>query len=291
MRVRFVSVDGERTRTIESGAGFPVLLLHGLGTMAERWMHNLDALGERFRAIAPDLRNNGFSDDFRDPDEAPQLAHVRQMSRLLDALDLDECAVVGSSYGGLVAGLLALQAPARVRRLVIVGSGSALHPPQLQQQVLRAVKANAMKAIDGGTLDDCRARLCATSFEGRSVNEAMLPGLLTSNALPGRRESAARFYDALIENAVRDDCQTWPRLEAIAVPTLIVTGRDDIRASWQQAVQAATRIPDCRIEIFEACGHGPMAEHPERFNRLLHQFLQPLAGRADALRAAPHSLH
>jgi pimeloyl-ACP methyl ester carboxylesterase len=216
---------------------------------------------------------------------------VRQVVRLLDALDLAECAVVGSSYGGLIAGLLALQQPKRVRRLVIVGSGSALHPPQLQQQVLRAVKTNAMKAIDGGTLEDCRKRLRSTAFEGRSVHEAMLPGLLTSNALPGRRESAERFYDALIASAVRDDCQTWPRLEAISMPTLIVTGRNDIRASWEQAVQASTRIPDCRIEIFEACGHGPMAEHPERFNEILQQFLQPRTGRADAPRVAPPPLH
>ncbi len=290
MRARFLHLAGASIRLLESGSGYPVLFVHGLGTPAERWMHNLDALGARFHAFAPDLLNNGFSDDFGEGlEQPPQLAHVAQMLHLLDALGIDECAAVGSSYGGLIAGLLALRAPERVRRLVIVGSGSALHPPDLQQQVLRAVKANAMKAIDGGTLDDCRERLRATAFDERSVHEAMLPVLLTSNALPGRRAAAERFYDALIEHATRADCQTWPRLEQLSMPTLIVTGRNDIRASWEKAVQAAARIPDCRIEIFESCGHGPMAEHPERFNALLDDFLQPLAGRR-ARRPEP-SLH
>ena len=184
--------------------------------------------------------------------------------------------MVGSSYGGLIAALFALEYPQRVSRLVIVGSGSALHPPQRQQAVLQAVKKNAIGAIEAGTLEACRARMAATSWQGREVSETMLPALLTANALPGRRASAVAFYDALIDHAGQADCQSWPRLEELRMPTLIITGREDIRASWEKAAEASFRIPDCRLEIFEQCGHGPMAEQPERFNQVLGGFLAPL---------------
>ena len=81
------------------------------------------------------------------------------------------------------------------------------------------------------------------------------------------------MYDRLIEALRHPEIQAFPKLEEISVPTLIVTGRDDIRSSWELARAAAKRIPNCRLEIFEDCGHGPMFEHAEEFNRLVVQFL------------------
>ncbi|MDB5798736.1 MAG: alpha/beta fold hydrolase [Paucimonas sp.] len=277
MRIEFADIGGARTRIARGGSGsYPVLFIHGLGTQAERWMLNLDGLPEGFATIAPDLVNNGFSADADFSGEAPQRRHLRQIRELADHLEWSECAVVGSSYGGLIAALFALEYPGLVKRLVIVGSGSALHPPVKQKEVLQAVRKNAMGAIHAGTLDACRDRMAATTWNGRNVSEAMLPGLLTANALPGRLASAERFYDALIAHADDPACQSWPRLEQLTMPTLIVTGREDIRASWQKAAEARLRIPDCELSIFEECGHGPMAEYPERFNQALSSFLAPL---------------
>jgi 2-hydroxy-6-oxonona-2,4-dienedioate hydrolase len=208
---------------------------------------------------------------------------VQQLLQLFDTRGVRRCVVVGSSYGGQVAGLLALDHPDRVAGLVIVGSGTALHPPQTQGPVLQAVKANALKAIEDGTAEGVRTRLRSTSFSDEGVVGEMVLPLLTANALPGRRESSLAFFDALIGATADPACLVQPRLDRLRLPVLLVTGRDDIRARWQAAVEARERIPGSQVHVFEQCGHGPMAEHPQEFNRLVAQFA------ADALSVTPPS--
>ena len=153
MRVAFDQVAGRRTRVLLAGdpAAPAIVLLHGVGTMAERWLRNIEALSAHGQVLAPDLWNNGFSDDLQAGDPAPALAHVQQVVGLLGQRGVRRCVVVGSSYGGQVAALTALAHPELVAGLVVVGSGSALHTPEKQVPVLHAVKANAMQAIEEGT--------------------------------------------------------------------------------------------------------------------------------------------
>lgn len=277
MRAQFRTVDGLRTRILHEGAGPAVLLLHGLGTIAERWLRNIDALAAKHAVFAPDLPGAGFSDDLVFG-EAPPLQHLRHLEALVDDLELRAFAVVGSSYGGLLAALLALRDPVRTRALVIVGSGSALHPPDEQARVLAAARDNAMTALNDGTLEGTRRRMERIVFDPRSVPEASLSVQLTANALPGRREASQQLYDGMLRALSVPESQVFQRLEDIRVPTLIVTGRDDIRASPEWAEKAQKRIPDCRLEIFDACGHGPMFEHHERFNVLVERFLATETG-------------
>jgi 2-hydroxy-6-oxonona-2,4-dienedioate hydrolase len=273
MKALFQPADGRRMRVLAAGrpGDAAIVLVHGIGTLAERWVRNIEELAAVAPVLAPDLWNNGFSDDLR-PGEQPPLAHMKQLVQLLDAQGVRRCVVVGSSYGGQIAALLALNHPDRVAGLVVVGSGTALHPPHEQAPVLHAVRANAIKAIEDGTADGLRARLRSTSFSDEGVVGEMVLPLLTANALPGRRESSLLFFDALIAAAGDPACLVQPRLEALRMPVLLITGRDDARARWQAAVEARERIPGSQVHVFERCGHGPMAEHPQLFNRLVSQF-------------------
>jgi len=96
---------------------------------------------------------------------------------------------------------------------------------------------------------------------------------LTANAIPGRREAMVQMYDGLIAATEIPEVQIYHRLEAISAPTLIISGRNDVRASWERAEEARTRIPDAKLLLFEQCGHSPMSEHPDRFNHALREFL------------------
>jgi pimeloyl-ACP methyl ester carboxylesterase len=283
VRVLFKDVLGYRTRLLVEGNGAPVILLHGLGTLAERWLANIDVLGEHHSVFAPDLLTHGLSQDVRFGDAAPQLRQVEHIVALMDAFGVERSTVIGSSYGGLLASLVAINHSDRVNRLVIVGSGSALHRPDRQAEVLKAVKANTLKAFHEGTLAACRRRMQNTTFDPSAVSEPALQMLLTANALPGRLEATGAFFDSVIQHARRPECLVIDRLEEIKAPTLIVTGRDDIRASWERAEAASKRIPDCRLRIFERCGHAPMLEHADDFNREVLAFLgAPAADRARA---------
>jgi pimeloyl-ACP methyl ester carboxylesterase len=275
MRARFLSVGGFRTRLLHDGQGEPLLLIHGLGTTAERWLRNIDPFSAKHAVYAPDLLSSGFTDDGRFGGAPPQRAHLAHLKALITELGLARYAVCGSSYGGLLAALLALDDPERVRRLIIVGSGSALHPAEQQVEVLRAARDNALRAAADATLEGQLRRLRAIAYDPGSIPEAAALALLVSGALPGRAEASLDLYDSLVAAAADPAFQTYPRLEEIRVPTLIVTGRDDPRASWERAVEAQRRLPDCRLEIIERCGHAPMLEYPEAFNALALSFLAP----------------
>lgn len=274
MKAVFDEVDGRRVRLLAAGdpAAPAIVLVHGIGTMAERWLRNIEPLGAHAQVLAPDLWNNGFSDDLSAGGVAPPLAHARQIAGLLRRRGVSRCVVVGSSYGGQVATLLALEHPELVAGLVIVGSGSALHTPETQVPVLHAVKTNALKAIDEATADSVRARLRSTSFSEAGVVEEMVVPMLTANAQPGRRASSVAFFDALIASATDPACTVQPRLAQLDMPVLLITGRNDVRARWQAAVEACERIPGAQVHVFDQCGHGPMAEHPQRFNELVGTF-------------------
>lgn len=280
VKASFVEVAGARTRLLLAGSGAPLLLLHGLGTTADRWVRNIDALSAECAVVAPDLLGAGFSADPATCEAPPQAQHVRHLEALVDHLGFAEYAVAGSSYGGLLAALLQLRNPARVSRLVIVGSGSALHPPKAQRQTLQSASANGTRAFEDGTLQATRARMESLMFDPASTPSETLLLQLVANAQPGRAQAMQRIYAGLLACVDSDGWQAYPHLEKISAPTLIVTGREDPRASWELAQMAGKRIPHCTTVVYGQCGHAPMIEHAERFNRDILHFLGSSRGQA-----------
>ena len=89
---RYVEVEGYRIRYWEAGSGPPLLFVHGLGNSALTWCSNLEALGERFRAIALDLPGHGLSDMPRQRFGLPEAA--RFLAAFMDAIGTPSAYVV-----------------------------------------------------------------------------------------------------------------------------------------------------------------------------------------------------
>ena len=121
---RTVSAGGIDTNFHEVGTGRPVFLIHGSGpgvTAWANWRPVIPGLSEEFRVIAPDMVGFGYTarpiDAVYDPDY-----WVKHALDFLDALGIDRTHIVGNSFGGALALALAIRAPARVDRLVLMGS-------------------------------------------------------------------------------------------------------------------------------------------------------------------------
>lgn len=256
MRAEFRDVLGRRMRCLRAGSGPALVLLHPVGYPADVFARNLDALGERFTVVAPDLPGQGFSDGPVRWDAPPQVGMADAVVALADALGFGRFSVLGSSLGGLVAALVALRARDRVDALVLVGTGSAFNDPAGQPATLARVFENGSTAYRDPSIASCRARLANSCFEAPPAEDLLL-AQITAYALP--------------------------HLERIAARTLVVIGEDDPRTSRATHEAGVARIPDARLLAYPRCGHLPFLELPDRFNADVAAFL------ADAAPSDPRS--
>jgi len=274
MRAAFVDIEGVRTRYLYAGSGPPVLLLHGVGVGGECFLRNIDVLADRCLVLAPDMLGHGFTDAVEYGGGPPQPATVHHLWALCDHLGITNVSVLGSSYGALIAALMWFARPQAVPRLILVGSGAVFHPPAEQSATFHAVYANAAQAMGDPTLESCRKRIANICYDPKSVAEEMLLLQLTSYALPNRFEAYKATIAGLIGSVDSTEHRVYTRLEELAVPTLIIVGREDVRANWKFHAEGHGRIPNSRFVIMEGCGHLPFMEHPAEFNRLVSDFLE-----------------
>ena len=120
-----VIVGGQRIFYAEAGTGPAVVLLHGGGPGASgvsNYSRNIDALAAHFRVIVPDMPGYGRSAKKLDQSD-PFGGLAAAIRGLVDVLAIDTAHLIGNSYGGAAALRLALDAPQRVGRLILMGPG------------------------------------------------------------------------------------------------------------------------------------------------------------------------
>jgi pimeloyl-ACP methyl ester carboxylesterase len=273
VKIKFADVGGINTRFICEGEGPPLVLIHGIGHSADVFYRNIDALARDYFVIAPDLPGHGFTERMDLAGGAPQPLFVRQLELLLDELGIGTYSVLGSSFGGLLACLMALSRPARVSNLIVVGSGGAFHAADEQRRTLQKVLINASGAMSEPTIASCRSRLASICHDPNAVAEEILLTQLTSYSLGDRFEAFKAAVMGYLDSLDSEDCRVYGRLEAIKSRTMIITGKQDSRASVESHVQAKERISGAELVLLDGCGHLPYMEHAETFNRIVLEFL------------------
>jgi 2-hydroxy-6-oxonona-2,4-dienedioate hydrolase len=163
--------------------------------------------------------------------------------------------------------------PGQVDKLVLIGSGSVFNPAEDQVAVLQAVLKNQIAAAEDPTPESIRLRNAGSTFQKADVFEEIVLTLLTSYALPDRARMLRQTVEGLIATVNSAEYRVLERLEKIAVPTLIVTGREDPRADWKHVEAGHRRMPNCVMRIFEKCGHKPFSERPREFSAAVLAFL------------------
>jgi pimeloyl-ACP methyl ester carboxylesterase len=272
-----VVIHGREVAYRFDGSGQLVVLVHGMAGSAATWDRVFPALAERFAVLALDLPGHGSSAKPADGDYS--LGSFASVVRdLMMTLGLDGGTVVGQSLGGGVAMQFAYQFPSRCERLVLVGSGG------LGRDVSPLLRVLAFPGVEfiypvifASVLRDA----------GRSVLGSLRRiGLRPSAYLdqiwqgyesltePETRAAFARTLRSVVDvNGQRVSAHDRLPL-ARDVPTLIVWGANDAIIPRTHAADAAATLPNSRVEIFERVGHFPHCEDPDRFVRVLTDFIE-----------------
>ena len=266
-----VQLPGAEVNYVEIGEGEPIVFIHGISGSWQNWLENLPHFGTKHRAIALDLPGFGASPMPSWPIDMP--AYGRLLHDFCEKLGLGKgVTLVGNSMGGLVAAEAVLGQPSRFNRLVLVSAAGFINTWLPHHRGVATSRAWDRFGARVGAL----ARFSVTHPVARWINfrfAMRYPGRLRKELLWEQVNAGVPcpgFTDALtsiIEYDARD------RLEDIQIPTMIVWGFEDWVISAAAALSYHRRIPQSRLEIFEHTGHVPQLERPERFNRVLDEFI------------------
>ncbi|HYO98783.1 MAG TPA: alpha/beta hydrolase [Pyrinomonadaceae bacterium] len=269
---RFVEIEGVRVHYQEAGAvGAPTLLLiHGFCASNFVWNEALVPLAEAgFRVVAPDLIGFGFSGK---PHEGHYKieTQARMIVGLMDALGIERATLVGSSYGGAISAVCALDYAERVERLVLVGAVS--NDEIVRRPLLRFAATPFVGELVAPVLLDVRQfvkQRLRTTYAAQ--NGHLLSDMrVAAHRLPLRAAATHRAILCTIRSwsATRIEREA----EHIRQPTLLVWGAEDDAVPLRHGERLHKLIKDSRLFVFPNCGHLPQEERPVEFAALVAEF-------------------
>jgi len=253
-----VSVSDVRLHYEVAGSGDPLLLVMGLGGGSANWAPELVAeLARSFRTIIYDNRGTGLSDK---PDVPYSLEmFAADAVAILDDLNIQRTHLFGVSMGGMIAQEIALRYASRLQTLTLgcttFGGKNAVPPPAESVKLLTAPR-------DGLSDEEVIRRgwpLAYTSAyikNHRAELEASIPRLLV-NATP--TFIFKRHLDATY------GLRTYERLPQISMPTLVITGAQDVLIPARNSEILAERIPEAKLHIIPNAGHAFFNEARDAF--------------------------
>ncbi len=285
-KLRFVDVDGIRTRYYEDGAGEPLVIFHGgqFGSLysLDCWSLNFDGLAERFHVYAVDKLGQGYTDPPLCDEDYTLGGLIRHEQGVLDALGIDAAHLMGHSRGALLATRLVLAKPERARTLVIVDSDSTA--PRLPDVVPGTFYAEIAERTPPGppTLATVRLEPDAQAYSPEQVTDDFLARMLEIAQLLPLQEAQERMKTLA-------ETHWLPSLEAqreatlrtidevgLPVPTLVVWGFNDrsapLRVGQALFQRICARTAHAEMHILNHAGHYSFREQPAAFNRLLAGF-------------------
>ena len=244
------------------GDGAPVVLLHPFPANHELWHPVAQSLVLRYRVILPDLRGHGESDVGDGP--ATMAKHAADVARVLDAEGVGRAPFVGVSIGGYVLFEFWRRFPGRVAALGLCNTKAQADTAEGRAGRLQA----AADVMERGT---------------EPFFESMVPKLMgetTRTTRPDLVDGALRMMRkmspedvAMVQRGMAERPDSMPTLKTINVPTLILTGDEDLLTGVPEAELMRRNISGSQLKVVAKAGHYSPWEQPEEVGKIMRQFL------------------
>ena len=256
----------------EMGRGPVLLLLHGIGGSSYTWRGIAPALAARHRVIAIDLRGFGRSDKPLDLAYSPH-DHAAVVAAFITERRLGQVTLVGHSYGGLVALLLARDRtiePQRIARLVVIDTPAYPQPVSvgvafLRQPLLPYLALTLLPPELPTALALMMEKMGVERLTQRDVAIYADP-LLEPGGPHALIETARQLIPPDFDRIVA-------RYRTIAKPALVLTCRDDQAVPLSSAVRLARTLPNARLAVLDGCDHVPPEQAPDAMIVAMARFL------------------
>lgn len=265
------TIDGVPTHYVTCGQGAPLVLVHGWGGSWITFRRVIRELARERRVYALDLPGHGAS-SFPSGADFKAETGARFLCRFLDEVVREPAALAGISAGGLLSLLAADQRPDLVTHLVLVSSAG------LGRDVswtLRVVTFPGMRPfVEQVTPTSVRLALSRQLYDRGLITDELVDTLYRERQTPGNRRA---LLLGLRRNLGPFGIKRWRHharaLSRLAIPVLIVWGRQDRLIPLSHAFHALRAVHHAQLRVFDRCGHWPPYERPEEFNSAVREFL------------------
>ena len=263
-----MSVNGLRLHYVEAGTadGPAVVFVHGIGGGVEDWWANLGYFSERgYRVLAPSFPGHGPSDLPR-ADWDP-LDSGKMLLSMMDVWGVQEALLVGHSAGCIAVMQAALEAPERVKSLVLTAPGGLGRKLGWSLRVLSVPMVGELmwhpRALSGS-----RARKAIFADETLVNNEILDQWIARSRDSRQRRAFFRLVRQGIDIRGLKARYNMLPRTHDISCPTLIIWGKEDqVIPPPKSEAALLNDFPTARFVSPSPCGHWPQVEQPDTFNR------------------------
>ena len=282
-REEHVPVPGAGLFLREIGEGETLIVLHGGPDFDHSYLlPELDVLARSLRLVYYDQRGRGRSAEGVRAQDVAIASEIDDLDAVRRHLGLEQVAVLGHSWGGLLAAEYATRRPGRVSRLVLLNSAPLSHAgllllrehlrrvrPPADQEALRALSAS--EAYRRGDVDAevryHRVHFAAGVRSPEHLDEIVgrLRRHFTPETILLAREIEGRLYEQTWRSP---DYDLLPALGDLRVPSVVLHGADDL-IPVAVAERVAGAIPDSTLAVLPGCGHFSYVERPGEVHRLV----------------------
>jgi 3-oxoadipate enol-lactonase len=244
IQTRNITANGININYIENGTGQPLILLHGLSDNSGLWIPLFQTFSQHYQTIAPDVRGHGNSKKPDTPYSISLFSH--DLKAFCDALNIQNCHIVGHSMGAAIAQQFASDYPERVRSLVLLSPINSADPK------FAGNLAKLQKSIMTGGM---------SAFFDEAIKLVVTPEFASANsiAILEAKEVCIKINSpTALLNAI-DACLEFDASNVntkIMQPTLIISGKLDVFTPVQVAKKTQQEIEDSELKIVEGVGHN-----------------------------------
>lgn len=243
---------------IKSDAKEVLLLLHGIGASAERWLRVVPLLNRNFRIIIPDIVGFGYSD--KPTVEYTMNYFVEFLRDFLKSIRIQRIHIIGSSFGGLLAAEFAMEFASIVKKMILVSPAGTMQTSTktLDEYILAALYP---------TMENARRAFSDMAYDPKVVTDDIVKDFVNRMKLPNSKYA---FMSTLL--GIRNTQDLENRLTKIFLPTLLIWGREDKMIPSVHA-EDYLRIRNSKLIMIPNSGHTPYTETPSLFAKIALDFL------------------
>lgn len=239
-----------------------VVFIHGFPFNKSMWTPQVEALKATFRVITYDVRGHGNT-DARTTEFSIDL-FVKDLLGLLDVLQLDKVVLCGLSMGGYIALKAIEKHPERFSALILSDTQCIADTPEAKAKRMAAIEKIKESGVEKYTEESLPNFFAAESLHSKPAEVAKVKEMMLAT-------SASVLTNTL--HALANRQETCSKLATIAVPTLILVGKEDKITPPDAARFMEGKIPNAKLVIIEKAGHLANLENPDQFNNQLTAFL------------------